>query len=152
MEPSPTYDGAQVRENVKECNRQNDLTGFGGREMLRSRPSHREPSNVYHTSLQRTGSALEPMVRKFEYRGKFGAGDRAALLGLPHIVRSIENQHYIIRERDRATHCCLMLSGFSVRHKIVAGGHRQIVAIQMKGEMVDLQNCLLENADHSVQC
>ena len=106
---------------------------------------------MLHTSPKRDSSALEPMVRKLEYRGKFSADDRAALLGLPHIVKSIENQHYIIRERDRATHCCLMLSGFSVRHKIVAGGHRQIVAIQMKGEMVDLQNCLVENADHSVQ-
>jgi CRP-like cAMP-binding protein len=44
-----------------------------------------------------------------------------------------------------------MLSGYSVRHKIVAGGHRQIVAIHMKGEMVDLQNSLLGIADHSVQ-
>jgi CRP-like cAMP-binding protein len=44
-----------------------------------------------------------------------------------------------------------MLSGFSVRHKIVAGGMRQIVAIHMKGEMVDLQNSLLGKADHSVQ-
>ena len=44
-----------------------------------------------------------------------------------------------------------MLSGFSVRHKIVAGGLRQILAIHMKGEMVDLQNSLLGVADHSVQ-
>src|SRR5207253_2730128 len=46
---------------------------------------------------------------------------------------------------------CLMLSGFSIRHKIVAGGARQIVAIHMKGEMVDLQNSMLGLADHSVQ-
>jgi CRP-like cAMP-binding protein len=44
-----------------------------------------------------------------------------------------------------------MLSGFSIRHKIVGGGFRQIVAIHMKGEMVDLQNSLLGHADHSVQ-
>ena len=63
----------------------------------------------------------------------------------------MENNHYIVRERDQATHSCLMLSGFSIRHKIVAGGFRQIVAIHMKGEMVDLQNSLLGKADHSVQ-
>jgi CRP-like cAMP-binding protein len=44
-----------------------------------------------------------------------------------------------------------MLSGFSVRHKTVGSGFRQIVAIHMKGEMVDLQNSLLGVADHSVQ-
>jgi hypothetical protein len=32
----------------------------------------------------------------------------------------------------------------AVRHKIVGGGSRQIVAIHMKGEIVDLQNSLLD--------
>ena len=96
-------------------------------------------------------AVLAPLLHKLEYRGKFSAADRAALLSLPHIVKTFENQHYIVRERDPTTHSCLMLSGFSVRHKIVAGGYRQIVAIQMKGEMVDLQNSLLGTADHSVQ-
>lgn len=44
-----------------------------------------------------------------------------------------------------------MLSGFSIRSKVVASGNRQIVAIHMKGEAVDLQNSLLKVADHSVQ-
>jgi CRP-like cAMP-binding protein len=44
-----------------------------------------------------------------------------------------------------------MLSGYSIRSKMSAKGHRQIVAIQMKGEMVDLQNSLLKVADRSVQ-
>lgn len=104
-----------------------------------------------YNSQQLNGSALEPLVHKLEYRGNFSAADRAALLALPHVIKSVENNHYIVRERDQATHSCLMLSGFSVCHKIVAGGFRQIVAIHMKGEMVDLQNSLLGTADHSVQ-
>ncbi len=96
-------------------------------------------------------STLEPMVNKLEYRWKFSPEDRAALLALPHTVKTLDAHQYIIREFDRAMHTCVMLSGFSVRHKIVAGGHRQIVAIHMNGEMVDLQNSLLETADHSVQ-
>jgi CRP-like cAMP-binding protein len=91
------------------------------------------------------------MVRKFEYRGRFSNADRDALLALPHIVKTFEPHHYVVRERDQATHSCVLLSGFAVRHKIVAGGLRQIVAIHMKGEMVDLQNSLLGVADHSVQ-
>ena len=96
-------------------------------------------------------SALEPLVRKLGYWGGLDAADRRAILALPHAVKTIEPHHYIVRERDRTTHSCLMLSGFSVRHKIVAGGSRQIVAIHMKGEIVDLQNSLLGTADHSVQ-
>ena len=44
-----------------------------------------------------------------------------------------------------------MLSGNSIRSKTTAKGDRQIVAIHMKGEVVDLQNSLLKVADHSVQ-
>ncbi len=44
-----------------------------------------------------------------------------------------------------------MLSGYSFRSKVTGSGDRQIVALHMRGEMVDLQNSLLEVADHSVQ-
>jgi CRP-like cAMP-binding protein len=96
-------------------------------------------------------SALEPMVRKLEFWRKFDAADRAAILALPHSVRRLEQHHYIVRESDRPESTCVLLSGYAYRHKIVATGHRQIVSIHMKGEMVDLQNSLLGYADHSVQ-
>lgn len=91
------------------------------------------------------------MVRKLAYWCKLEAADRNALLALPHSVKTLQQHHFIIRERDRAAYSCLLLSGFAIRHKIVGGGYRQIVAIHMKGEMVDLQNSLLGTADHSVQ-
>lgn len=94
---------------------------------------------------------LEALVRKLCYRHQLDSADRAAILALPHQVRRVEQHHYIIRERDKATHSCLLLNGFAVRHKIVGGGYRQIVAIHLRGEMVDLQNSLLGMADHSVQ-
>ena len=103
------------------------------------------PQNVPVTS------ALEPMVRKLEYRQPLDASDRAALLALPHKVRPLEAHDYVVRQGDRAEFSSALLSGFCVRQKIVGNGHRQIVAIHMKGEMVDLQNSLLGIADHSVQ-
>jgi CRP-like cAMP-binding protein len=101
--------------------------------------------------LQTPSAALEPLARKLSYWHKLDAADRAAALALPHVVKSVEQHHYLVREHDRPTHACLLLSGFAIRHKIVGGGYRQIVAIHLKGEMVDLQNALLGNADHSVQ-
>ena len=94
---------------------------------------------------------LEPMVRKLSYRLNLNAQECAAILALPFTVKNLQRNHYLVREHDRATHSCVMLSGYSVRTKIVGTGERQIVAIHMKGEMVDLQNSLLEIADHSVQ-
>jgi CRP-like cAMP-binding protein len=96
-------------------------------------------------------SALGPLVSKLTYRSELSESDCAAILALPHSVKSFVTHDHIVREHDAATHSCLMLSGFSHRHKIVAGGLRQIVSIHMRGEMVDLQNSLLGRADHSVQ-
>lgn len=91
------------------------------------------------------------MLRKLEYRQQLDAADRAAVLALPHRIRTLEQHGYVVREGDVAEYSCLLLSGFAVCHKIVGSGHRQIVAIQMKGEVVDLQNSLLGVSDHSVQ-
>jgi CRP-like cAMP-binding protein len=91
------------------------------------------------------------MVRRLAYWHALSPDDRAAVLNLPHRVRTLEQHNYIIREFDRAESSCVLLSGFAMRHKIVAGGKRQILAIHMKSELVDLQNSLLGCADHSVQ-
>ena len=94
---------------------------------------------------------LMPLVNKLNYWAEFDAADKQAILDLPHKSKSLERHSYIVREREKTTHSCLMLSGFAIRHKIVAGGARQIVAIHMKGDVVDLQNSFLGVADHSVQ-
>ncbi|WP_431850437.1 Crp/Fnr family transcriptional regulator [Allosphingosinicella sp.] len=91
------------------------------------------------------------MVRKLAYWVELDAADEEALLNLPHRTKNLERHGYIVREREQTTHSCVLLSGFAIRHKIVAGGARQIVAVHMKGDIVDLQNSFLGVADHSVQ-
>ena len=102
-------------------------------------------------NMHAKGSTLQPLVDKLTYRANLDPADRAAILALPCTVKLVERAQYIVRERDVAEHSCLMLSGYSIRSKITATGARQIVAIQMRGEAVDLQNSLLKVADHSVQ-
>jgi CRP-like cAMP-binding protein len=102
--------------------------------------------------VSKTGqSPLAPLIRKFEYWTFLNDEDREALLALPHTLKTIDPHAYIVREGDQPSHSCLMLSGLSYRHKIVADGARQIVSIHMAGDMVDLQNSLLGTADHNVQ-
>ena len=103
------------------------------------------------TSIKPKEAALQPLVRKLSYRTKLDAQDREAILALPHTVRKMDAHSYVVREGDRPSHSCLLLEGFSIRHKCVAGGKRQIMAIHMKGEMVDLENSFLGRADHNVQ-
>ena len=94
---------------------------------------------------------LAPMLRKLEGWAEIGADDRAAVLALPHTLRTLEAGRYVVREGDLTANSCLLRSGFAYRHKMVGDGSRQIVAIHMRGDLVDLQNSLLRLADHSVQ-
>jgi CRP-like cAMP-binding protein len=89
---------------------------------------------------------LDPLARKLESYATFQPGDREALLALPHDVKTYEAASYLVREGDVTTRSCVMLSGFTYRHKVVAD-----VAIHMRGDMVDLQNSILRVADHNVQ-
>src|SRR5688500_20046462 len=71
------------------------------------------PRETHLTGSDSSSATLEPLVRKLAYWHKLDSADRAALLALPHTVRGLEPHHYIVRERDRATQSCVMLSGFS---------------------------------------
>jgi CRP-like cAMP-binding protein len=96
-------------------------------------------------------SPLIPMVRKLQQWRPLDEGDQAALLALPYRIINLRRQEYIVREGDRPRNCCLMLSGFSIRHKVAGNGGRQIFSIHMKGDLADLQNSLLGVADHNLQ-
>jgi CRP-like cAMP-binding protein len=96
-------------------------------------------------------SSLTLILRRLEHWVSFTDGERNALLSLPHTFRSIEPHCYMVREGDRADRACLLLSGFAHRNKIVGNGARQILALHMAGDLVDLQNSLLKIADHNVQ-
>lgn len=96
-------------------------------------------------------STLEPMVRKLAQRTHLEAADRAAILGLPFTLKTLDRGGVIVREHQPATYTCVMLSGFSMRTKDAVSGARQILAIHMKGDIVDLQNSLLQVADHGVE-
>lgn len=98
-----------------------------------------------------SANQLQCLVNKLGRSVLLDTEDAKALLALPHQVRGFTKHQYVVRERDRATTCGVMLTGFAIRHKIVADGARQIVAIQMAGDVVDLQNSILGVADHSVQ-
>jgi CRP-like cAMP-binding protein len=103
-------------------------------------------------------SPLQPMVDKLRYWakldtywGEFDMTDEQAILSLPHRTQKVERHGYIVREREVTTHSCVLISGYAIRHKIVMGGARQIVAVHMRGDLLDLQNSFLGVADHSVQ-
>ncbi len=95
--------------------------------------------------------ALQPMLDKLQLWLPLDADDQAAVLALPHVVRKLQAHDYIVRDDERPTHSCLLLSGYAYRHKVAGNGGRQIFSIHMKGDIVDLHNSILRRADHNVE-
>ncbi|HVF82951.1 MAG TPA: Crp/Fnr family transcriptional regulator [Sphingomicrobium sp.] len=91
------------------------------------------------------------MADRLSYHLDLSADDRAAVLALPCVVKTMDRTEYIVRDGEKPTHSCVMLKGYSVRTKIAGNGNRQIIAVHMKGDLVDLQNSFLRRADHGVQ-
>lgn len=94
---------------------------------------------------------LSPMLRKLRLWAHLDQSAEQALLDLPHQVVDIGRARTLVADGDIVSHCCLILSGFCVRYKIVGDGGRQILSIHMLGDLVDLQNALLGVADHGIQ-
>jgi CRP-like cAMP-binding protein len=94
---------------------------------------------------------LAPAVRKLEKRVTFSSEDRVAFHGMPFSVKEMNAGTYIVRERDEIKNCCVLLSGFAFRSKIVGNGGRQILSIHIPGDVVDIQHAMLGIADHNIQ-
>lgn len=94
---------------------------------------------------------LAPMLRKFMRTTPLDQQDQEAVLALPYRLRTLRRGSYIVRDGEVASHACVIVSGYAYRQKVAGDGGRQILAIQMKGDVVDLHNAVLGRADHSVQ-
>ena len=94
---------------------------------------------------------LAPMVDKLARHSRLGSAEINALLSMPFRTSSVDRDAYLVREGDKVASCTVLLSGFIYRSKIAGSGSRQILSIHQRGDMIDLQNGLLDHADHNVQ-
>ena len=94
---------------------------------------------------------LERAIRRLNSRIPLDEADREAIRSLPFTRRTLDASSYVVREGETPEICVLLLSGFAYRHKVTGDGARQILAVHMPGEFLDLQNSYLEVADHNVQ-
>lgn len=91
------------------------------------------------------------LKERLSAHGAFARATLDALDALPFTIRSYDANQYLLREGDRPKVCQFLLDGFLYRHKIVGDGGRQIVAIHLPGDLIDVQQVLLREADHNVQ-
>ena len=96
-------------------------------------------------------SSLGALFRRWKRRLPLSAADEAAVTNLNWARKQYQRDAYLAREGEHVTVCTVLLQGFAYRQKILSDGSRQIISFHIPGEFLDLQNCLLEVADHNVQ-
>lgn len=94
---------------------------------------------------------LDPLFKRWTRRIPLSGEDKEALIALPWTQKNVGRDAYLVREGEPTTICSLLISGFAFRQKLVDDGSRQIISFHIPGEFLDLQNCLLDVADHNVQ-
>ena len=94
---------------------------------------------------------LTLFLQELEQHRTLEAVDRQAVLDLPLRIRALDAGSHIVREGSHIPQCCLLLEGFAYRQKVTGDGSRQIMAVCIPGDPIDLQNIFLEVSDHAVQ-
>lgn len=81
---------------------------------------------------------------------KLDQGDIDALEGAAGRTGTFAARQIIVRPRVPLTQCTLLLDGFIERYKDAPDGRRQILAIHIPGDFVDLHSFPLKRLEHSV--
>lgn len=79
-----------------------------------------------------------PRIRRLESITDLSPREKNALLDLPLMVRELAADQAIVREGDRPSESCLILSGMACRYKVIEGGKRQSLSFHIAGEIPDL--------------
>jgi hypothetical protein len=110
-------------------------------EYVRHSPHHR---------LVISGAGASLLIRKLETITDPSDEERQALNELPVTVRDLKTGQDIVRDQDRPSQCCLILTGFACRYKMTPAGKRQIFSFHIPGDIPDMQSIHLSVMDHSL--
>lgn len=93
---------------------------------------------------------LQYFFRKLELRDMIGAEEKRAIAEAADQRLSFLANENLVDEGSRPQLSMLVTTGFTCRYKILPDGDRQIIAIHLPGDFVDLHSFLLKETDHSV--
>lgn len=96
-------------------------------------------------------SPMGLVARRLDARIPLGETATQAVLAVPHTLRTLRAHQYFLREGEQPKTSTVVVDGYIYRHKFVQDGGRQIVAVHIPGDFIDLQNILLDQSDHNIQ-
>ena len=91
-----------------------------------------------------------PLIRKYQARDQLTEEEQQVLEEAVRQVKEVGPDQDLVREGSRPTESILLLEGFAARYRDLASGKRQITAIHVPGDFVDLHSFLLRKMDHGV--
>jgi CRP-like cAMP-binding protein len=94
--------------------------------------------------------AKNPLILSLSRRDTVSAEEESILAGLVDRVESFRAGEDVVLEDSRPSESCLMLSGFSARSHVLYDGERQLTALHLPGDFLDLHSLLLKVLDHGV--
>ena len=90
------------------------------------------------------------LLASLEQRDHVSAEERTALERLGWRFKDYARGSEIIRDRSRPFESCLLVEGYGARVGYLRSGRRQLTAIHVAGDFIDLHGLLLRVMDHSV--
>jgi CRP-like cAMP-binding protein len=112
-------------------------------------PGGREPAGD-NGRLAVSHHPSEVFIRKLRISALLDAADIQAIERLPILTRELPAQTAICREGERPAHCCLLIAGFACRSKTLDLGKRQILSIDIAGDIPNLESLHLDVMDHDL--
>ncbi len=93
---------------------------------------------------------IEPLIRQLSHRDQLTDAEKQQLVASFNDQRVVSAGQEIVSDGSRPMFSQLLVSGIAGRQKILADGSRQITAIHVPGDFMDLHGFLLKRLAHGV--
>ncbi len=93
---------------------------------------------------------IEKLLLKLRRRDTISAEEEAALRGVIDDVENVPARKTVIKRGERLDRSILLLQGLMCRYKDLRNGRRQITALHVPGDFLDLHGFTLKHLDHDV--
>ena len=94
---------------------------------------------------------IELLIRNLNARDVLDADEIASLERLVKRERMVGVDEDIVKEGSRPNESTLLLDGIAARYRVLEDGKRQITALHVPGDFVDLHSFLIKTMDHDVE-
>lgn len=90
-------------------------------------------------------------LERLRMRTELDPASCQAILDLPFSLRRLDPEKYLLHEGELPASCTFIVAGLTYRHKLTKEGERQIVGIDVPGDMISTGYLFLNETDHNIQ-